>query len=99
MSFIAPLTASTMSFVIINNTFSLVCWYGSIHLKNRNRLQGIVKVCSKVTGITLNNLSDLYKVRTLKKKACSILVDPSHPLSKDFCLAADIFCQDAGHKN
>lgn len=29
-------------------TFSFVCLYGSLNLKNRNRLQGTVKVCVRL---------------------------------------------------
>ena len=45
----------------------------------------IVKACGKIAGMNLNDLNDLYKVRTLKK-ARSILADPSHPLFNDFVL-------------
>ena len=38
-----------------------MCWYGSVNLKNRNRLQGIVRVCGKIVGTTLNDLNSLYK--------------------------------------
>ncbi len=48
-------------------TFSFVCWYGSLNGENRNRLQGVVKVCGKVVGTTLNYLYHLYEARTLKK--------------------------------
>ena len=64
-------------------TFSFVSWYGSITLKNKNRLQHIVKVCSKIAHTTLNELHSLYKIRALKK-ARSILANPSHPLITEF---------------
>ena len=63
-------------------TFSSVCWFGSLSFKNKKRLQGITKVCSKIAGPYLEDLSHLYKVRSLKK-AQSISADPSHPLSAD----------------
>ena len=31
-------------------TFTFICWFGSLTLKNRYRLEGIVKVCSKIAG-------------------------------------------------
>ena len=64
---------------------SFVSWYGLLNLKNRNRLQGIVIVSVQHNCTTLYDLPYLHKVRTLKK-AQSILVDPSHPLSKQFKL-------------
>ncbi len=66
-------------------SFSFVCWYGSLNVNNINRLQGIVKVCGKIVGTTLNYLNDLYKVRILKK-AELIMNDPSHPLQNVFRL-------------
>ncbi len=56
-----------------------MCWYGSLNVENRNRLQGIVKVCGKIVGTTLKDLNDLYEARTLRK-AEFIMNDPSHPL-------------------
>ncbi len=38
-------------------------------------MQGIVKVCGKIVGTTLNDLNDLYKAKTLKK-AELIMNDP-----------------------
>ncbi len=66
-------------------TFSFICWYGLLSLKNKNRLQGIVRVCSKIAGINLNDLTDVYKLRTLSK-ARSVLTDQSHPLVDEFVL-------------
>lgn len=66
-------------------TFSFIVWFGSLTLKNRNRLVGIVKMCSKIAGINLMDLSQLYKGRATKK-AQSILADPSHPLFSEFRL-------------
>lgn len=66
-------------------TFSFICWHGSLSIKQKNRMQGIVKVCSKIVGTLLNDLYDLYKVRSLKK-ARAILADHSHPLWDEFML-------------
>ncbi|KAI5086940.1 gastrula zinc finger protein XlCGF28.1-like, partial [Silurus meridionalis] len=66
-------------------TFTFVCWYGSLNLKNRNRLQGIVKVCGKIVCTNLLDLNSVYKARTLRK-AGLILRDSSHPLQTLFML-------------
>ena len=60
-------------------TFAFICWFGSISLKNRNRLQGIVRVCSKIVGTPLTDITLLYKTRALNKVRL-VLSDPSHPL-------------------
>ena len=66
-------------------TFAFITWYGMLTLKNRNRLQGITKVCSRIAGTTLNDLTMLYQRQTLKK-AQSVLDDQSHPLHAEFRL-------------
>ena len=66
-------------------TFSFVAWYGATTLKNKSRLQGVVKVCSKVSGCTLSCLTELYKSRVVKK-ARQVLSEPDHPLEGQFTL-------------
>lgn len=46
-------------------TFSFICWYGSISIENKSRLQGLTKICSKV--VSLNHLKHICNTRTLKR--------------------------------
>lgn len=48
-------------------SFSLIYWFGSFSLKNRKRLEYIVKLYCKVAGIKLNDLAFLYRVRATQK--------------------------------
>lgn len=48
--------------------FCIISWFGLFTLKNNNRLLGIIKVCGKVTDTTLNDLSQVYIARVLKKE-------------------------------
>lgn len=64
---------------------SFICRFGSISLKNRNRLQDIVRVCSKIVGTPLADITVLYKTRDLNK-ARLVLSDPHHPLAPEFKL-------------
>ena len=66
-------------------TFAFICWFESINLKNRNRLQGIVNVFSKIAGTPLTDISLLHKTKSLRK-AKQILPDPSLPLASEFKL-------------
>lgn len=66
-------------------TFSFICWYGLLTIKNKSRLRGIVRVCSKIAGLNLNDLTELHILRTLGK-ARSLLSDQSHPLAGQFVL-------------
>ena len=64
-------------------TFSFICWFSSLRVKQKNVLNKVVKVCSKITGSALKTLQDLYN-KQLHKKAESILSDCSHPLHQQF---------------
>lgn len=66
-------------------TFSFICWHGSLSITQQNRVNDVVKVCSKIAGTALNDLSEVYKVRCVKK-AKAVIADPSHPLWQEFSL-------------
>lgn len=34
-------------------TFSFVCWFNGLSVKDKNSLNSIIKVCSKITGVQL----------------------------------------------
>ncbi|KAK0137857.1 hypothetical protein N1851_025939 [Merluccius polli] len=61
-------------------TFSFICWFGSLTLKNRNQLGHIVKVCSKIAGLNLDELFLLFKSRPTKK------AQSTHPLFAEYKL-------------
>ena len=48
-------------------TFSFICWFGPVRLKNRKKLDHIVKLCSKTAGLNLNKLAPFYKVMAMQK--------------------------------
>ena len=60
-------------------TFSFICWHGSLSIKQQNRVNDIVKVCSKIAGTALNGLSQVYRDRCVRK-AKAIIAHPSHPI-------------------
>ncbi|KAG8007313.1 hypothetical protein GBF38_012653, partial [Nibea albiflora] len=49
------------SFIESIATFSIPCWFHSISLQNRNRLESIAKVCSKIIGLPTRSLSSIHK--------------------------------------
>ena len=65
-------------------TFSFVCWFGALSVKDKNSLGSVVKVCSKITGVKLIDLNSLWKRRVLQK-AVSI-INSEHALSNEFTL-------------
>lgn len=67
------------SFIESVITFSFTCWFSS----QKNVLNKVVKVCSKITGIAQETLHYLYN-KQLHKKAEFILSDCSHPLHHQF---------------
>lgn len=64
-------------------SFNFICWFGFLNVKNRTKLLGIVKLCRKIAGTALSNLTDLQKVRSAKK-ARLILADSDHPPHQEF---------------
>lgn len=64
-------------------TFSMSCWFHSLSLQNRNRLQHIAAVSSKVIGQPVRTLAQVYSQRALRQ-AAKIINDPSHILHSAF---------------
>ena len=62
-------------------TFSFICWYGSLNVKNKNVLNKVVNVCSKIVGVKQNGLNVLYERRVVRK-ANVIVNDRMHGLSQ-----------------
>ena len=73
------------AFVLPVLTFSMVCWFGSLNDKERKRLNGIVHVCEKIVGSSLQTLEDLYRVKSLSKSN-KIINESSHVLNYCFDL-------------
>ena len=66
-------------------TYSITSWFGNLSVANRNRLGGIIKVCQKTIGTTLNPLKHIHQTR-VTQRAKAILVNPQHPLFSEFRL-------------
>ena len=63
--------------------FNISVWFGTLTLKNRNRLSRIVNTASKIVGAGQLSLTDLYNM-AVRRKARAIVADKSHPLSEYF---------------
>ena len=66
-------------------TFSFICWFGNVSQKDKNNLQRIVNISSKVTGVTQSTLTALYEKQVVNK-ATRILADGKHVLHADYIL-------------
>lgn len=66
-------------------TFSFVCWFNGLSVKDKNSLASIIKVCSKVIGVQLDDLSSLWKRQVVQKAKC-ITSQPGHALRSEFML-------------
>jgi hypothetical protein len=64
-------------------TFNIIAWFGNLSVKERSRLTRVVKLASKIIGRQQRQLSDLHQL-FVKRKACKIRLDPSHPLHDSF---------------
>ncbi|MDG2555482.1 DUF1891 domain-containing protein, partial [Vibrio parahaemolyticus] len=77
-------------------SFNIVGLVGNLSLKNKSKLEKVVKLCCKITGVTLNNQQHLYDER-ITSKAWSIVSDSQHPLHVEFqmLLSGRRFCLNA----
>ena len=66
-------------------TFSFIWWFGNVSQKDKNNLQRIVNISSKVTGVTQSTLTALYE-RLAVNKATKILADDTHILHGEYIL-------------
>ena len=65
--------------------FSFVCWFNSLSVHNRNSLNSIVNVCSKIIGDRQRDLNTFCDQQTLRR-AASIISMPHHALTEEFIL-------------
>ncbi len=65
--------------------FAFTCWFYGLSVKDKNSLASVVKICSRITGVQLTDLSALWK-KGVVQKARQILCHPDHILIKEFCL-------------
>ncbi len=63
-------------------SFSFLCGYSSLSLRNKNRLQILVRTCSIMIAVPLRSLAEFYTQHMLRKTR-SITGDDSHA-SKGF---------------
>ena len=66
-------------------SFSIICWYGNLCVKDKNSLGKIVKVASKIIGTNMSSLGLLFNKQVLSK-AMSIRADAAHPLNAEYRL-------------
>ncbi len=64
-------------------TFNVIVWFGLLTVKDKARLARVIKIASKVVGVQQKQLSDLH-ASAIRKKACRIMQDVSHPLNHCF---------------
>ena len=73
------------SFIESLLTYSFICWFGGITVKDKKCLNDIVRVCCKITGVQLQDLSSLWTMRVVQK-AHRILAVPDHVLGSEFAV-------------
>ncbi len=64
-------------------TFAIISWFGNLSLGDKKRLEHIVKVASKIIGVTLPDVLTIYH-RRVNSKAQDILQCSDHPLHAEF---------------
>ncbi|XP_065326183.1 protein NLRC3-like [Pelmatolapia mariae] len=71
------------AFLESSMTFSITCRFHSLSLQNRNRLQRTASVCSKIIGLPVKTLAQVFSQQALRQ-AAKIINDPSHILHPAF---------------
>ena len=66
-------------------SFSFICCYFHLTVKNKKSLQGVVNTCSNVIGDKQRALT-LFCEQQIVRKARSIIANPSHKLNSKFKL-------------
>ncbi|KAI4896487.1 hypothetical protein NFI96_008190 [Prochilodus magdalenae] len=66
-------------------TSCITVWYGSTTVKDRKRLQRVVKTATKITKMAQPSLQSIYNLR-VHRRAASIIKDPTHPQQGLFTL-------------
>ena len=62
-----------------------MCWFGNVSQKDKNNLQCIVNISSKIAGLKQYTLNVLYKKQVLRK-ANKIINDNTHILHNGYVL-------------
>ena len=66
-------------------TFSFICWFGNISQKDKNKLQRVVNISSKITGLKQTSVTALYEKQVLRK-ANKIINDSTHILYNEYVI-------------
>ena len=77
------LTLFYKSFIESVLSFSFICWFHSLGVKNRNSLQRIICIASKITAEPQRDLALFCEQQSLRK-ARSILTKKDHILNQEF---------------
>ena len=73
------------SFIESILTFSFICWYTSLSMEDKKKVDRVVNVCGKIVGESQESLSVLYQKRCLQKAKC-ITSDDTNALNPKFDL-------------
>ena len=66
-------------------TFSFICWFSGLSVKEKNSLNTVVKVRSKISGIQRRNLGTIWE-KQAAEKAKIIISQPDHIMLTEFLL-------------
>ena len=68
------------SFIESVLAFSMICWFGSLGVREKMRLNGIVRTCEKIIGSRQQTMEEIFKKRAVKR-VVGIQKDPTHILA------------------
>ena len=71
------------SFIQSVLAFSMICWFGSLGVREKMKLNGIVRTCEKIIGSRQQTIDEIFKKRAVKR-VIGIRKDPTHILAPFF---------------
>ena len=80
---VSTLTSFYNAFIESIISFSCICWYMNLNLHQKNSLERIVRISSKIIGLDQRNLQQ-FTNRLILKKARTIIKDDNHALSEEY---------------
>ena len=67
-------------------SYAIIVWFNQLTVKERQKLQRIIRRAEKITGADLSSLEQVYHFH-LSRKATAVMKDTTHPLHSYFVLA------------
>lgn len=70
-------------------TFPVICWHSNLPVRGKNALLKVVNVASKIVGVKLSGLSEMFYKQLLNK--ARLITRVFHPFNAEYILPPSAF--------